>query len=261
VALGGTTTLNLDTTKVPQLATVNTFSNENDFTSLVVSTNAISGNQAEFQTGGANAISLRTSTTSSAGSFQLANVATPSSSNFTEAQYNSTKATFFTDTLGDTTAIGVKHAAVPLQNGQMVDVASMESPEVWFEDFGSGRWSGGSIIISLDSKFAQTVNLATGYHVFLTPKGDCKGLFVTGESDHSFEVRELSGGKSSVELDYRIVAHRKGYESMRLPVAIMPVRSEKAFGPRLPAVHSGARAAGPVAAKLNPTSGVINKKK
>jgi hypothetical protein len=67
----------------------------------------------------------------------------------------------------------------------------------------------------------QTVNLPLGYHVFLTPKGDCKGLFVAGETNSGFEVRELSGGKSTVEFDYRIVAHRNGYEAKRLPRAKM----------------------------------------
>ena len=81
------------------------------------------------------------------------------------------------------------------------------APEVWFEDFGSGRLSGGATTVSLDPRFTQTVNLPLGYHVFLTPKGDCKGLFVTGETNSGFEVRELSGGKSAVEFDYRIVAH------------------------------------------------------
>jgi hypothetical protein len=67
----------------------------------------------------------------------------------------------------------------------------------------------------------QTVNLPLGYHVFLTPKGDCKGLFVAGETNSGFEVRELSGGKSTVEFDYRIVAHRNGYEAKRLTRAKM----------------------------------------
>jgi hypothetical protein len=115
---------------------------------------------------------------------------------------------------------------------------SMESPEVWFEDFGSGRLSGVVTTISLDSKFTQIVNLSSGYHVFLTPERDCKGLFVTSETNHGFEVREFNEGRSSVEFDYCIVAHRNGYEAERLPVAIMPVH-----------------------AKLNPASAVINKKK
>jgi len=54
------------------------------------------------------------------------------------------------------------------------------------------------------------------YHVFLTPKGDCKGLYVTNETSSGFEVHELGGGASSIAFDYRIVARRKGYEKIRM---------------------------------------------
>jgi hypothetical protein len=153
---------------------------------------------------------------------KLQNHAAPSGANFIESQFNDTIATFFTDTRGDTVALGTKSAAVPIPDGSMVKVFSVESPEVWFEDYGSGQLTGGMVTVSLDEKFAQTVNLSKGYHVFLTPKGDCKGLYVTNETDTGFEVREMGGGGSSIEFDYRIVAHRKGYEDVRLPVAIMP---------------------------------------
>jgi hypothetical protein len=156
----------------------------------------------------------------------------PASNAFTEAQFDTNgNPTFWTDSLGDTVATGNKSAAVPLKSGKMVKVFSMESPEVWFEDFGAGQLMGGITTVPLDQKFAQTVNLAMGYHVFVTPKGDCKGLFVTNESKTGFEVRELGGGQSSIAFDYRIVAHRNGYETMRLPVAAMP--SAKAQHTRL----------------------------
>jgi hypothetical protein len=152
---------------------------------------------------------------------QVQNFANPIGG-FTEAQFDMNgTATFFTDAFGDTTARGTKSAAVPLKSGQMVKVFSMESPEVWFEDFGSATLTGGITTVFVDAKFAQTVNMA-GYHVFVTPKGDCKGLFITNETSKSFEVRELGGGQSSVGFDYRIVAHRKGYETMRLPAAKIP---------------------------------------
>src|ERR1019366_8679796 len=63
--------------------------------------------------------------------------------------------------------------------------------------------------------FAQTVNSGVEYHVFLTPKGDCKGLYVTNETTDGFEVRELGGGTANIAFDYRIVARRKGYETIR----------------------------------------------
>jgi hypothetical protein len=156
---------------------------------------------------------------------QLQNVAAPSTSNFIEAQFNATQATFFTDTKGDTTAIGTKSAAVPVEDGSMVKVFSVESPEVWFEDYGSGQLNGGLVTVSLDEKFAQTVNLSKGYQVFLTPKGDCKGLSIANETSTGFEVREMGGGQSSVEFDFHVVAHRKGYETLRLPAAIMPTHA------------------------------------
>jgi len=70
--------------------------------------------------------------------------------------------------------------------------------------------------ITLEHTFAQTINTAAEYHVFLTPNGDCKGLYVAKKSGSSFEVRELGGGTSNVAFDYRVVAHRKGYENIRL---------------------------------------------
>ena len=146
---------------------------------------------------------------------------------FIEAQFNGNgTATFFTDSFGNTTAIGTKSAAVPLASGNMVKVFSMESPEVWFEDFGAGQLGGGITTVALDRSFVQTVGLAKGYHVFVTPKGDCNGLYVTNQTNSGFEVRELNGGQSNVAFDYRIVGHRKGYEAMRLPAATIPTALE-----------------------------------
>jgi hypothetical protein len=60
------------------------------------------------------------------------------------------------------------------------------------------------------------VDTGSDYHVFLTPNGDCRGLYVTQKSPSSFVVRELGGGHSTLSFDYRIVAKRKGYEQVRL---------------------------------------------
>ena len=142
---------------------------------------------------------------------------------FTEAQFNlNGVATFFTDDFGNTVATGTKSAAVPLTNGNMVKVFSMESPEVWFEDFGAGQLGSGITTVALDRSFLQTVGLAKGYHVFVTPKGDCNGLYVTNQTSTGFEVRELNRGQSNVPFDYRIVGHRKGFEATRMPAANMP---------------------------------------
>jgi hypothetical protein len=201
------------------------------FGSIVETGNISSFGQGSFgsllvaNAGSINAASLENNSNNA--TLQLTNNIAPAEGTFMAVFFNGDgKDVFDVDTKGDTFAAGSKSAVVPLRSGEMVELFSMESPEVWFEDFGSGRLAGGATTISLDPRFTQTVNLPLGYHVFLTPKGDCKGLFVTGETDDGFEVRELGGGKSSVEFDYRIVAHRNAYEAKRLPTAKMAVAAK-----------------------------------
>jgi hypothetical protein len=111
-----------------------------------------------------------------------------------------------------------KIGAVQNVDGGMRKVAlySMQSPENWFEDVGSGQLSDGSAHIALDPTFAQTVNTGIEYHVFLTPKGDSEGLYVSNETPQGFEVHEQRSGRSSIAFDYRIMAKRVGYENVRL---------------------------------------------
>jgi hypothetical protein len=98
-----------------------------------------------------------------------------------------------------------------------VAVYAVESPENWFEDFGSATLSNGVATVALDATFAQTVNTGVEYHVFLTPNGESEGLYVAQKSASSFEVREAHGGRSNISFDYRIVAKRAGYEKLRMP--------------------------------------------
>ncbi len=121
------------------------------------------------------------------------------------------------DGIGDLTCSGTITANVPVAAGtQRVAVNSIQSPESWFEDFGSAQLSGGEAVVNIESMFGETVNTGVDYHVFLTPNGDCKGLYVAQKSATSFVVRELGGGTSSLAFDYRIAAKRRGYEQVRL---------------------------------------------
>jgi hypothetical protein len=71
-------------------------------------------------------------------------------------------------------------------------------------------------LVTIDPDFAETVAADAGYHVFLTPNGDSKGLYVIRKTATSFEVRESGGGTSSLSFDYRIVGKRRGFEAQRL---------------------------------------------
>ena len=121
------------------------------------------------------------------------------------------------DIAGNLFCTGSKSAVVPVDGGsRRVALYAVEAPENWFEDYGSGQLSHGSARINLDPTFAQTVNTDLDYHVFITPRGECEGLYVTNLTPSGFEVRELHHGASGIAFDYRIIAKRKKYETVRL---------------------------------------------
>ncbi len=117
---------------------------------------------------------------------------------------------------GDFMCTGSKSAAVQLPDKSWKRLYAVESPENWFEDFGSGQLSNGSAEITLEPTFARTVNTAADYRVFPVPDGDCNGLYIAQKTATGFVVRELGGGKSNVAFDYRVVARRRGYENVRM---------------------------------------------
>jgi hypothetical protein len=128
----------------------------------------------------------------------------------------------------------VKNAVVPCPDGTQRVLHCMQSPEYWFEDFGTGELNNGRAIVKLDADFAKVVKLDK-YLVFVTPEGDCRGVFVCNKTVTSFEVRELAGGESSVAFSYRIVARRKDIQAhqrfakidTRLPAEAPPPPTRK----------------------------------
>src|SRR5207253_1740981 len=79
---------------------------------------------------------------------------------------------------GNIGASGTKSAVVPAADGAgHLKLYCMESPECWFEDFGSAQLSRGSASVRIDPEFAQTIHTGQ-YHVFLQAEGECRGLSV-----------------------------------------------------------------------------------
>ena len=110
-------------------------------------------------------------------------------------------------------ASGTKNAVVATDDGAR-QLYSEESTGVWFSDYGFGQLDGGATTVSIDSIYAQTVNLEEPYHVFLQVYGDAD-VYVTERTPTSFDVR-LREGDGDIEFSYRIVARRLGYETDRL---------------------------------------------
>jgi hypothetical protein len=117
---------------------------------------------------------------------------------------------------GNLTVDGTKSSTAKLQDGREVALYAVESPENWFEDFGSAELNNGVAWVPLDASFGQAVNATVNYHVFLTANGDSNGLYVARKTAAGFEIREHGGGTSNVAFDYRIVAKRRGYEAIRM---------------------------------------------
>jgi hypothetical protein len=124
---------------------------------------------------------------------------------------------------GDFTVVGgAKSAAVPHPDGSHRRLYCVESPESWFEDFGIGKVRKGKGVVRLDRGFAAVIGGGARYHVFITPRGDSKGLYVSRQRREGFDVQEQQGGKSSIEFAYRVVARRKDVRATRLEKVKIP---------------------------------------
>ncbi|MDK2772036.1 MAG: hypothetical protein KYX68_07395 [Flavobacterium sp.] len=86
-----------------------------------------------------------------------------------------------------------------------------ETPEILFEDFGTGKLVNGVAYVELDPILSQNIYVSEEYpmKVFIQLEGDCKGVYVTEKTDKGFMVKELQNGNSNVSFSWNIVANRK----------------------------------------------------
>jgi hypothetical protein len=126
---------------------------------------------------------------------------------------------------GNLTVTGITSHGVRFPDGSNHKLHNVESPESWFEDFGTGRFVNGQAEIQLDPDFASVVN-SDLYHVFLTEYDDNNALYVTGRTSAGFGVRAKSSRTATGIFSYRVVAKRKDVTGPRFErVAIPPKRS------------------------------------
>jgi len=121
--------------------------------------------------------------------------------------------------LGRFDVYGHKSALVNTVSYGWRDLYTVESPEVWFEDFGEGQLTNGQATITFEPIFAQTINTTVPYRVFVTHISDTPVILtVSSKTSTGFTVKgfNLDGSPANVSFDYRIVAKRLGYENIRL---------------------------------------------
>lgn len=126
---------------------------------------------------------------------------------------------------------GGKSAAVPHPDGTHRLVYCVESPESWFEDFGTGTLVAGKAAIKLDPDFAAIVDTKE-LHVFLTPHNEAHHLAVTARAGGTFSVaagvsgdaaaRGVKATDANSTFTYRVVAKRKDVVTPRLAKFVPP---------------------------------------
>jgi hypothetical protein len=115
---------------------------------------------------------------------------------------------------------GAKAASIPTTKGNQL-VYCMESPEIWFEDFGQGKLVNGSAHISLEGMFNEAIFTDKDHpiHVFLQEQGQSNGLFVIIDKDFKgFTVTEKFYGNSEIQFSFRITGKRRFYQDYKYGV-------------------------------------------
>jgi len=144
---------------------------------------------------------------------------------------------------------GLVSTIVKDTEGKMVTLHCPETPEVYFQDYGSGKLANGRAHIQIDPIFAKNIVVDENHplRVFIQLQGDCKGVYTTNETQTGFDVVELQGGQSDVSFHWSIVANRADdydengtiiskYQDLRFERAPDPeklIKSEKEIAPAI----------------------------
>jgi hypothetical protein len=110
---------------------------------------------------------------------------------------------------------GTKSASVPTSKGNQL-LYAIESPEVWFEDYGTASLVNGETIVKLNPLFLETVAIDATHkiQVIVQMEDESEEVFVIkGRSD--FKVKESNNGKSNAAFSYKVIAKRLNFQDHR----------------------------------------------
>jgi len=122
---------------------------------------------------------------------------------------------------GSLTQNGSPMTVISTSTGAKVLTYAAQQSVRTLEDVGEGQLTHGQAAVSLERTFASAIDGRRSYLVFITPQGDCNGLYVTQKSPLGFIVREHNG-ESNIAFDYRIVAQPYGSPAQRMPTYASP---------------------------------------
>ena len=118
---------------------------------------------------------------------------------------------------GNLTGSGTKSCVMKTSQGPKA-LYCVESPENYFEDYGTAKLVNGKARIDIDPLFLETItiNNENPFKVFIQMTDEIPNNVHIVKHDKYFEVIENNNGTSTAEFDWRLVAKRKGYEKLRL---------------------------------------------
>ncbi len=110
------------------------------------------------------------------------------------------------------TGVGVVAEIIPTPTHGRVRMTCSESPEYWYNDYGTVQLLNGHSHVNLDPILADIIIVDAQNPIKVFPQANilnCNGLAVLNKSATGFDLVEVSGGTSSGEVDYQIVAKPK----------------------------------------------------
>lgn len=132
------------------------------------------------------------------------------------------------------TGLGAVAEIIPTPNHGRVTLTCPESPEYWYQDYGSVNLVNGKAHVNLDPILVDVVFIdeKNPIRVFCTPVDMMyfNGVTIINQTPTGFDLVELNGGNHSGKLDYQLVVKpRTNYGVGRFPQAPGPawVKSDK----------------------------------
>ncbi len=134
---------------------------------------------------------------------------------------------------GDMGCSGSKSAVVRIGD-DAYEFYTVESPEIWFEDFGEAKLENGRAHIELEELFLQACTIDEDHpmQVFITPYSPLGEYYIVRQAT-GFDVIQVAGGEKDASFGYRVIAKRKGYENIRNRRVTETVKADPVLYPEL----------------------------
>jgi len=117
----------------------------------------------------------------------------------------------------------------PYEKDRVITYTAPEGDEAATYTRGTSRLVAGEARVTLGETFKWVTNPDIGLTAHLTPRGDCKGLYVASLTTSELVVKELQGGTSDVSFDYIVYGLRIGFEE----ASVVQTKKREAYIPSM----------------------------